>query len=188
MVKIVQQDDPVLRETSEEVPSHMIGSAEIKKVIADMKTALESQDDGVAIAAPQIGKLWRIFVLSPKVYELERDMKGAARKKEEKVDLSKVQTVFINPSIIKVSRDKEWLEEGCLSVRYLYGQIQRSKKVTIRFQDETGAWQERGGSSIIAQVFQHETDHLNGILFTDNAKDIHDMPPEMVAAEEEITP
>ena len=64
------------------------------------------------------------------------------------------------------------MEEGCLSVRDYYGKIKRSTKATVRAYDENGNPFERGGSRLLAQIFQHEIDHLNGTLFTDSAKDV----------------
>ena len=70
------------------------------------------------------------------------------------------------------------MTEGCLSVRYLYGKIRRASRATITAYDENGQKIERGASGLLAQIFQHEVDHLNGILFTDHAKDLRDIPPE----------
>jgi peptide deformylase len=64
------------------------------------------------------------------------------------------------------------MEEGCLSVRYLYGKVSRGVKVTVEAYDETGKKFSKGGSGLIAQIYQHETDHLNGTLFIDKAKDL----------------
>ena len=88
--------------------------------------------------------------------------------------------VFINPKISKLSREKEWLPEGCLSVRWLYGKTLRSKKAMITAYDENGKKFTRGASGLLAQIFQHETDHLNGILFIDHAKEIKEEKPEVV--------
>ena len=99
---------------------------------------------------------------------------------KEKSEIEKTKTkdiAFINPTIVKLSREKEQIEEGCLSVRYFYGQVIRSKKAKVRAFDEKGVEFELGGSGLLAQIFQHETDHLNGILFTDKATDLVDMPP-----------
>ena len=86
--------------------------------------------------------------------------------------------VFINPKILKLSKEREWLPEGCLSVRWLYGKTYRSKKVILTAYDEKGKKLKRGASGLLAQIFQHETDHLNGILFVDHAKDIREeLPP-----------
>ncbi len=171
MVTIVQKEDPVLRATAAPVPPEMFGSAELKTILKDMKKALSTQHDGVAIAAPQIGVSLRIFVLSGRVFDLLYPEKAEEGKKPKDI-------VFINPEIVKLSKDTEIMEEGCLSVRYLYGKIERSKKARVRAQDEKGAVFEIGGSGLLAQIFQHETDHLEGTLFIDRAVDLHDMPPD----------
>ena len=80
--------------------------------------------------------------------------------------------IFINPKISKLSREKTWMPEGCLSVRPLYGKTFRSTKATINAYNENGKKITRGASGLLAQIFQHEVDHLNGILFIDHAKDI----------------
>ncbi|MBI3888666.1 peptide deformylase [Candidatus Nomurabacteria bacterium] len=85
--------------------------------------------------------------------------------------------MFINPKISKLSRDKVWVPEGCLSVRWLYGKTYRSTKATIAAYNENGKKFTRGASGLLAQIFQHETDHLNGILFIDHAIDIKEELP-----------
>jgi peptide deformylase len=183
MKKILQKEEKVLRQLAKEVPLTEIDSLKIKKIIREMKASLKSQDDGVAIAAPQIGYSLRIFVVAGKIFGKEffeqelpladeptrlPDGQGvSAKNKNTPKDL-----VFINPKISKLSRDKEWLPEGCLSVRPFYGKTYRSKKATVTAYDETGKKFERGGSGLLAQIFQHETDHLNGVLFIDHAKDV----------------
>ncbi len=171
MVRIVQKDDPVLRHIAKPVASGMFGTPELKKIIRDMKTALAIEDDGVALAAPQIGVSLRLFIVSGKVMELLNSEKTKTKKKYP-------DTVFINPEIIKLSRNKETLEEGCLSVRFLYGKIERAKKARIGAVDEKGEKFEIGASGLLAQIFQHETDHLDGKLFIDFATDIHDIQRE----------
>lgn len=167
MVTILQKDHPTLRQTALPVAPSDIIKPEIQKVIKDMKTAMHSQDDAVAIAAPQIGELKRMFMVSGRIFDHFEE------KKDGHPDL-----VFINPEIIKTSKDQKILTEGCLSVRYLYGKIRRASRVTIRAYDENGNALERGASGLLAQIFQHEIDHLNGILFIDKAKNIEDIPPE----------
>ncbi len=168
MKSIVQKDNPVLRKVAEEVGIEEIQSKKIQNVISDMKELLATQDDGVAIAAPQIGESLRIFLVSGETLKLaDKDYKG------DESDM-----IFINPIITKLSREKQEVEEGCLSVRWKYGKIKRAKKATIRAYNEKGEPLERGASGLLAQVFQHETDHLNGILFIDTAYDVKDIPPE----------
>lgn len=182
--KILQKEESVLREIAEEVPLEEISTPKIKKVIAEMKVALDSQDDGVAIAAPQIGYPLRIFVVSGKVDEIIAEAKRNRNKKnldgivEEKPQVRLPDTVFINPVIKKISKERKNMEEGCLSVRYLYGQVSRAKKATVVAYDEYGNKFERGGTSLLAQIFQHEIDHLDGILFIDKAENIEEILPE----------
>ena len=142
-----------------------------------MKKALGEQDDGVAIAAPQIGVSLSIFVMSGKAV-LYENAKKYGNDNVEKVIPPDI--VFINPEIIKISKKRVSLPEGCLSVRWLYGKTKRAEKARVQAFNEEGKLFEYGGSGLIAQIFQHETDHLKGILFIDHATDIQDMPPEKV--------
>lgn len=174
MKKIVQKEDSVLRKEAKEVPVQEIKSPKIQKILKEMSSSLLSQNDGVAIAAPQIGYSLQIFVVSGKIFDKDF-LRGEGVPKEKK-DLPK-DLVFINPKISRLSREKEWVPEGCLSVRWLYGKTHRSKKATVTAYDENGKKFTRGASGLLAQIFQHETDHLKGILFTDHAKDIKEEHP-----------
>ena len=86
--------------------------------------------------------------------------------------------IFINPKITKTSKEKQNLEEGCLSVRYFYGKVERPKKATIEWTNENGEKLSRGVSGLLAQIVQHENDHLDGILFTDKATELVEITPE----------
>lgn len=174
MIKIVQSEDPVLRKISKEVPVALIGKPKIQKVVRDMMVALDSQDDGVAIAAPQIGVSLRIFVISGRIFDEDfirgkGSTEGDLYKKARRPDI-----VFINPILKKISKDRKLLSEGCLSVRPLYGKVRRATRATVEAYDENGKKFSKDGSGLLAHIFQHETDHLDGILFTDKAKDIHE--------------
>lgn len=162
-VKIVQKDDPVLRKKAEPVLVSEIKTSKIQKIISDMKEAMHGEHDAVAIAAPQIGLSLQIFAVVGKYFN-SPDM------------------VFINPKILKLSKDKSEMEEGCLSARYLYGKVKRSNKVIIEGYNENGEKIRRGASGLLSQVFQHETDHLVGVMFLDKAKDVIDLPPERLKA------
>ena len=164
-IKIVQREDPVLRQIAKDVPVKDILSPKIQKILSDMKKALASQDDGVAIAAPQIGLALRIFVIAGKANDIVKRTEGCP------------DEVYINPVITKISKDKKLVDEGCLSVRYLYGKTKRSTRATIEAYNEKGEKFSRGASGLIAQIFQHETDHLKGILFIDHAEDIKEEKP-----------
>lgn len=182
MKKILQSKEPVLRKIAKEVLIKDIKTPKIQKVLKEMSAALKSQYDGVALAAPQIGYSFRIFVVSGKIFsddftesmeeKLLNQNNLIEEKKEEIKDL-----IFINPKISKLSRKKDWVPEGCLSVRWLYGKAWRSEKAHITAYDENGKKFSRGASGLLAQIFQHETDHLDGILFIDHAKEVKEEKP-----------
>jgi peptide deformylase len=146
------------------VPVEEIGSEKINKILKNMKNALSGEDDGVAIAAPQIGVPLRIFVVSGKIL-----LNSDGERGEDKV--------FINPVIKKVSKKKEEMDEGCLSVRWKYGVVKRSTNASVQAYDEEGNIFLHNATGLLSQVFQHETDHLDGVLFTDKAKNLRDIDP-----------
>ncbi len=171
MSDIIQREHPVLRGIATAVPLEEIGTPKINAILKDMSATMAEQRDGVAIAAPQIGVPLRIFVVSGKLLaQADPDFGGDGK------DL-----VFINPEIVKLSKDKKLVEEGCLSVRWLYGKIKRSTRASITAYNEKGEKIERGASGLLAQIFQHETDHLNGVLFIDHAKQVWEMSAEEIA-------
>ena len=174
---IVQSGDPVLREKAKDVPLAEISSRQVKNILSRMANALEAEQDGVALAAPQLSIPLRIFVVSHRAFELEEEQKT---KKAPVEKMPRKNLVAINPAITKLSKKKSWVPEGCLSVRWLYGKSLRHEKATIRAYDENGKLYTYGGAGLIAQVFQHETDHLNGTLFIDHAKEVEELPPEEI--------
>ncbi|MDQ2933358.1 MAG: peptide deformylase [bacterium] len=170
MKEILQRDNPVLRQQAKTVELSEIGSESFNAIIDDMATAMSQQKDGVAIAAPQIGISQRIFVISGSVLKhADKTYTGEA-----------VNLIFVNPEITKLSKDKKEMEEGCLSVRWLYGKVKRSTRATIVYYNEKGEKIERGASGLLAQIFQHETDHLNGVLFIDKANEVWEMSDEEI--------
>lgn len=190
MNEIVQKENKVLRQIAQEVPIEDIKSRKIETIIRRMTKALDSQDDGVAIAAPQIGENLRIFIISKKIFEIMEEERKSHEKKSKRENLDEFENsdkkkefrnlIFINPEIIKISKKKMEVDEGCLSVRWLYGKVERAEKTTIRAYDENGKPFTMGASGLLSQAFQHETDHLNGILFIDKATDLKKMIPEEI--------
>ncbi len=169
MVAIVEKNNPVLRQKADPVSLKEIGSKNIQNILKQMREVLASQEDGVAIAAPQIGESLRIFLVSNKILPLKNGM-------------PENEIVCINPVLIKLSRKKGLMEEGCLSVRWLYGDVLRATKATVRAYDAAGNLFTRGASGLLAQIFQHETDHLDGILFIDKAHNLRELPPQKRSA------
>ena len=150
----------ILRQKAKSVPLEDIGTKKLGDTIARMKKAVRTEEDGVAIAAPQVGVGLRIFVV-----------KGGVLPRFEK------DSVFINPEIVKISKKKRKAEEGCLSIRWLYGAVERNEKITISAWDEKGVKRTFGATGLLAQIFQHELDHLEGILFIDKAENVRNLPP-----------
>ena len=172
---IVQNGAAVLRKKAAEVPLADIGSAKIRKVLKDMTVALEAQDDGVALAAPQIGVSLRVFIVSKAALHLPKELKERKEMNTKELKRAAGYLTFINPVLTKLSKERTLVDEGCLSVRPLYGKIKRSKKATITAYDEYGRKFTRGASGLLAQIFQHECDHLDGALFIDKATDVKEM-------------
>lgn len=137
--------DPVLRERAREVEQiTRVQKRLVKDMIQTMRDA-----PGVGLAAPQIGILERVFV-----YEVE-DQVGA----------------IFNPVIVEFSEEKETDEEGCLSLPNLVYPVERSARVRIEGLDEKGKPVSIDADELLARVFQHELDHLDGVLFIDRLPD-----------------
>lgn len=163
---IVEKGNIVLETPAKEVPIAEITSKPIQKIISDMKETLDAISDGVGLAAPQVGESLRIFLVSKKILKHNTT--------QEDID----DLVCINPKIIKFSKTKKWLQgEGCLSVRWYYGKVLRSTHVSLEYYDEKGQKQVRGAGGILAHIFQHECDHLDGELFINKAIDIEWLEP-----------
>lgn len=145
--------DPILRKKAEEIKTI---TPEIVQLAEDMIETMTAHH-GVGLAAPQIGKLLRIYVFCDEV-------KG----EDEKYHLGEPQ-VAINPVLSSPSSEMEEMEEGCLSIPGLYIQVARPKKIHIRYQNLKGEWQEALLEGFLARVNMHENDHLNGVLHVDRA-------------------
>lgn len=160
MAKLVPENHPALHTIAEEVTSEEFSNGTVKKIIKDLREAIKTYKiDGftaVAIAAPQIGVSKRIFIIEDQSSEGDR-----------------LPTVIaVNPRFTKVSKKTHVVGEGCLSIPDQYGLVRRATNVTIEALDENGVKFTRGAGGLLAQIMQHETDHLDGILFTDRAEKI----------------
>lgn len=157
---IVTDPHPVLRSRSLEVPREKICSAELRKIIRDLKDTLKESIDGIGIAAPQIGIGQRIFIVS-------EEAKFVGLKEPRPEDKDWANLVYINPVIIKRSKVMEDGTEGCLSVPGKFGIVSRHQKIAIKAYDENGKSIAHGATKFFARVLQHESDHLDGVLFID---------------------
>src|SRR3989344_7978215 len=120
MKEIVQDGAPILREIARPVPESLFGSAKLSQLIADMSEALDHFPEGVAIAAPQIGVSYRLFLVR-KDRTLPFDSRRGETPKSD-LGVSPLQVEgYINPEIVKTSRKKAKADEGCLSVHGVYG-------------------------------------------------------------------
>ncbi|MBI1863653.1 peptide deformylase [Candidatus Woesebacteria bacterium] len=152
ILKITDVKDPKLRLKSKPVIKF---DKKIRQLISNMRETLIAQKDpeGVGLAAPQVGKSIRLFI----------------------IDYRKEKKVIINPEIISVSKEKkapktknkDSILEGCLSLPHYYGPIKRSQKIKIKYQNLDGKLVSEEFTGFIAQIIQHEIDHLNGVLFVD---------------------
>lgn len=170
MATLVPENHTALHSIAEEVTATEITDGTVTKILKGMRQAIKTYDvDGyvaVAIAAPQIGVSKRIFLIEDQSKEPDRIP----------------SLVAINPTIIKRSKKSHELSEGCLSVPDSYGIVKRHTNVTFRAQDEHGEWYERGAGGLLAQIIQHECDHLDGTLFIDRAEMVWEKnnPPKAV--------
>jgi len=139
LLEIKKYPDPILKKKSYEVEKI---TNEIKKLIEDMAETMK-KNNGVGIAAPQVGVLKRIIVI-----ETENGI-----------------VPFINPKIIKKSKERETIEEGCLSFPGVFLKIKRPKEVEIEALNKEGKKIKAKG--LLARILQHEIDHLDGILLID---------------------
>jgi peptide deformylase len=143
ILKIVKYSDPVLSKPGEPVTEF---DDDLRKLIADMFETMYAEQ-GVGLAAPQVAVSKRLTVI---------DL-SSGKEPEKKL-------VLINPEII--FRDgKQYEEEGCLSFPEIREKVVRAAKVRIRAQDERGKWFEMDGEELLSRCFQHEIDHVDGMLF-----------------------
>ena len=170
-----EMDNPALREIAREIPISDIGSPRIQKLIAEMKNLLAKEEYGVALAAPQVGEPIRLFIVSGRA--IARDSRNSPDEPEKNAESqlpTELDQIYINPVITKMSRMKKEKHEGCLSIRGKWGMVARAEKASVRAHDENGRQFTRGASGFLAHVFQHEMDHLEGILYRDKATRLYD--------------
>lgn len=141
---ILRYPDPRLLQPSEPVDTF---DDNLKKLVADMAETMYKAP-GIGLAAPQINVRRQVVVLD------------TSEKKDTLITL-------INPEIISVSEEKKSYEEGCLSLPFIYENIERPAQVKVRAQNVQGEWFELEGDGILAVCLQHEIDHLKGIVFVD---------------------
>ena len=146
LLPILHEPHPTLRQRAKKIDLGKWNRQELQVLAEDMGFTMKKAP-GVGLAAPQIGKSIRLII----------------------VEHSPVPLALINPRIIKHSLRRDTLEEGCLSVPGKYGLIKRYKRVYVKAQTLDGKPFEIEAKGFLAQIFQHEIDHLNGTLYIDKA-------------------
>jgi peptide deformylase len=163
MKKLVPQNHTALHNIAEEINPEEFANGTVKKLLAGMRAAIKTYSvegyAAVAIAAPQVGVAKRMFLIEDQNPDREEALPTI---------------VAINPRIIKCSKKTHVVGEGCLSVPNKYGAVNRHKNVTLEALDENGTPFTRGAGGLLAQIIQHECDHLDGTLYIDRAEQVWD--------------
>ena len=147
----------VLKTKAKEIPADY---PELHKLISDMYETMYDAS-GVGLAAPQIGKSIRLFVIDTSPFDTDDFEQNSG------FEVKSVKKTFINPIMIDESGENASFEEGCLSIPNIREHINRKSDITIKYQDENFTHHQGTFSGILARVIQHEYDHLDGTLFTD---------------------
>lgn len=154
-----------LHERCRDVASDELNSRDGKELIRNMIHTMY-KDDGIGIAAPQAGHNIRLAVIA----------KGVLKQTDDTVPFSvKKDLVIVNPVYTPLNADKMEEEEGCLSVPGVWGRTPRHTKILVRFSTPEGEHYKCVVTGFLACVFQHEIDHLDGVLFIDRARETHEM-------------
>lgn len=141
---IIREPNIVLRTKARMVAPDEIGTEKISALVADMLQVMR-EENGVGIAAPQVGESVRVLI----------------------AETPEGPRAFVNPVITRASWGKALSEEGCLSVPGIFGLVKRHKSVTVKATTPEGRTETIKADGLLAIIFQHEIDHLDGILFID---------------------
>lgn len=162
ILPIVVYGDPVLRKIAEPIDANY---PDLEKLIANMFETMYHAD-GVGIAAPQVGKAIRLFLVDTEPAG-DDDEDNDEFTAEEKKKLKAFKRVFINPKMLDESGEEWAFKEGCLSIPHIRENVNRQAKIEIEYYDQHFKKHTEKFDGMIARVIQHEYDHLEGKLFTD---------------------
>jgi peptide deformylase len=155
---IVAYGDPVLRKMCVDIDADY---PNLSALIANMKQTMYNAS-GVGLAAPQIGKAIRLFLIDASPFAEDEDLS-----EKDREALKKFNRVYINAQILEEEGDEWVFNEGCLSIPDVREDVSRQPKITIQYQDEDFKMYTETLEGLAARIFQHEYDHIEGILFTD---------------------
>tara|TARA_R110000868_G_scaffold21324_1_gene88561 strand:- start:2456 stop:3043 length:588 start_codon:yes stop_codon:yes gene_type:complete len=158
ILPIIGYGDPVLRKVAENVTAEF---PDLKETIVNMYETMYNAN-GVGLAAPQVGKALRIFVIDTTPFSDDEDLDSA-----EQNQLNGFKRTFINAKMIKEEGEEWAFNEGCLSIPDVREDVYRNPTITIEYCEEDFVMKTEVFDGLIARVIQHEYDHIEGILFTD---------------------
>ena len=158
ILPIVAYGDPVLRKVGKEIDANY---PELEKLIANMKETMYNAN-GIGLAAPQIGRAIRLFLVDATPFGDDEELE-----EDERTFLSNFNKVFINAKILKEEGEEWAFNEGCLSIPKINEDIFRKETITVEYLDENFEKHTETFGGMAARIFQHEYDHIEGILFTD---------------------
>lgn len=145
----------VLRKKAKEIPEDFEG---LEQLISDMFETMHVSE-GIGLAAPQIGKSLRLFVIDATKVEYDEE--------EDEEDISNFKQAFINPVILEETGEKWNFNEGCLSIPFIREDVERKEKIRIQYYDPDFQFHDQIFEGVKARIIQHEYDHLKGVLFVD---------------------
>ena len=158
ILPIVAYGDPILKQRAKEISS---SSKDLEILLKNMWETMYAAN-GVGLAAPQVGKSLRLFIVDGSPFSVE-----ASLTEDEKNELKGFKKVFINPKILQKSDDLENFNEGCLSIPDVRGDVTRPTTIKIKYQNQYFKEITEHISGLPSRIVQHEYDHLEGVLFTD---------------------
>ena len=158
ILPIIGYGDPVLRKVAENITAEF---PDLKQTIVNMYETMYNAN-GVGLAAPQVGKALRIFVIDTTPFSDDEDLDSAEQKQ-----LNGFKRTFINAKMIKEEGEEWSFNEGCLSIPDVREDVYRNPTITIAYCEEDFFMKTEVFDGLIARVIQHEYDHIEGILFTD---------------------
>ena len=158
ILPIVAYGDPVLRKVGKEIDKDY---ENLEALISNMKETMKNAQ-GVGLAAPQIGKDIRLFLIDASPFSESEELE-----QEERDFLKDFKRVFINAKIIEEEGDEWAFNEGCLSIPNINDDVSRNETILVEYLDENFEQQKESLDGLAARIFQHEYDHIEGVLFTD---------------------
>ena len=158
ILPIIAYGDPVLRKVGIDIDKDY---QDLDILIENMKETMVNAS-GVGLAAPQIGKSIRLFIINAAPFSEDEELEA-----EEREFLATFDKIFINAKIIKEEGDDWVFNEGCLSIPDINEDVFRQEKITVEYLDEKFEKHTAVFDGLAARIFQHEYDHIEGILFTD---------------------